>query len=65
MREASIPRIRIPVYPTPFPASEVVTKEGVPSNKKGKSCPKAFFSKVFSSTKIAEEDAADALVEVT
>jgi len=33
----SEPRIRIDVYPTPAPASEVTTNEGVKRNKNGKS----------------------------
>ena len=37
---ALIPRIRIPVYPTPAPASDVVTTEGKKFNKTGMSCPK-------------------------
>ena len=37
---ASLPRTRIPVYPTPAPASEVVTTDGNRSNKNGRSCPK-------------------------
>ena len=34
---ASVPRNRIPVYPTPLPASELITTPGVWFNKKGKS----------------------------
>ena len=41
---ASLPRMRIPVYPTPAPASEVTTTPGVLSSRKGKSCPKLFFA---------------------
>ena len=33
----SDPRMRIEVYPTPAPASEVTTNEGVNRNKKGMS----------------------------
>ena len=35
--DGSVPLTRIPVYPIPVPASEVVTAEGVVSNKVGKS----------------------------
>ena len=42
--EGSAPLILSPVYPTPAPASEEVTTEGVKEIKKGRSCPKLDFS---------------------
>ena len=43
-RVASVPLTRIPVYPTPAPASEVVTMDVAWSNKIGKSTPWLFTS---------------------
>src|SRR6185503_18226999 len=43
-RVASLPRMRMPVYPMPAPASEVTTTEGRPCSRKGMSCPRFFFS---------------------
>src|SRR5260221_14010296 len=40
MRVASVPRIWIPVYPTPLPASELTTTEGVWLRIKGRSWPR-------------------------
>ncbi|MBA7563095.1 hypothetical protein ES708_04748 [subsurface metagenome] len=39
IRFASVPRILKLVYPTPAPASEEATKDGVKLNKYGISCP--------------------------
>ena len=39
MRLASVPRMRIAVYPMPLPASLVVTTEGMVASKKGMSRP--------------------------
>ena len=40
MRVASVPRIWIPVYPTPLPASELTMTEGVWFRMKGRSWPR-------------------------
>ena len=37
MRVASVPRMRMPVYPMPVPASALMTTDGVWLNRKGKS----------------------------
>ena len=43
-RVGSLPRIHKPVYPIPFPASEVTVKEGVNLKRKGRSTPVLIFS---------------------
>ena len=40
IRVASVPLILMPVYPTPFPASELTTTDGVWLSNSGRSCPK-------------------------
>ncbi len=43
MRFISVPRMRMPVYPMPVPASEVTTVAGICSSRKGMSRPWLFF----------------------
>ena len=46
-RVGSLPRIHKPVYPIPFPASDVTVNEGVKRNKNGRSTPVFIFSSSF------------------
>ena len=65
-RVASLPRIRIPVYPIPVPPSLVTTTDGVIFRRKGKSCPRLCFSMsdLFNSENATDERISTRVAEI-